>query len=686
VRRLPAVPLLLTALVLLPALAALGSRTFFVPDETWYAEAAAGMLGGGDLVVPRVTEQPWWEKPPGYLWLLAAAFAVLGVGLPAAVVANVLLTVGVAWLIARYLGRESPRAGILAAVAFVTMFLPMAVARTALTDAALTLCTTGAIVGLLGGGAAGAVLGGAALGFGMLVKGPVAPLVVVPALVAGIILGRRPGDARRAWWFAAAAGAVVIPWPLLVAGRGLLGALVAELLGRQLMSRVVDPWSIRAPFWYYLPVLWVALFPWGSRALLGGRTLLASDRARRAAEVAAVVVPLLAFSIARNKLPHYLLPLLPWIAVGLGRALDRRWSQRSSDVRLLPVLLLEPAALVAAAIWLPTVPAYPLLPGWTGSALVALAVVTAGLAVAEAAGKARVAWGGLVLVALALFGAVDRGVLPHLERQRINRAVGAAMTRSLPGAGVPVAFSCSPMAFDPAHAGAWRSAASLDALSVAVGEIQERGGVPVVVCRTAHEGDVRSLAWRHGGEAREAFRLSGIGEEYFTLVEMVGLEVSSHRDGRHFFTDFDEVLPGERGFGDLEGNRWLASFRWTVAARCGFPVMVRTARSSVVRLRAWGLADAGQAQQLTVLFDGSTVGTATLGPRASIPVFGPLAPSAADTHTVTLAVRHLVRPVDIQPGSTDPRTLGAALDWLVVEPEPAPVNLLAAPLATHSSP
>src|SRR5512136_1019291 len=129
--------IVILALAMLPALAALHSRSFFSPDETSYAQVAREMLETHDFVVPTIDGKPWLEKPPLVYWLLAGAFAIFGWGFPAAVLVNALLTAGTALVIAAHVRRSASwRAALIAAVAYLTMFLPLAAARSALTDPA----------------------------------------------------------------------------------------------------------------------------------------------------------------------------------------------------------------------------------------------------------------------------------------------------------------------------------------------------------------------------------------------------------------------------------------------------------------------------------------------------------------------------------------------------------------------
>jgi 4-amino-4-deoxy-L-arabinose transferase-like glycosyltransferase len=87
------------------------------------------------------------------------------------------------------------------------------------------------------------------------------------------------------------------------------------------------------PFWFYVPVLLALFFPWTPLFLLLGRGKLYDDvRARFLA--AWVLYGLVFFSVSVNKLPGYLLPLMPAIAVLLAVALDRvgRASTRDDDI------------------------------------------------------------------------------------------------------------------------------------------------------------------------------------------------------------------------------------------------------------------------------------------------------------------------------------------------------------------
>jgi len=149
------------------------------------------------------------------------------------------------------------------------------------------------------------------------------------------------------------------------------------------------------PFWFYVPVLLAGLFPWTPLFALLFRRRLYED-ARMRLLVGWVLYGLIFFSAARNKLPGYLLPLLPAVAIVLAAALER--------VKGREYWLASCAVLLMA---LPTVAA--MLPGALVSGLrrTPVAVSPAGLIFLAAAGvvwwlaRTRSAEWGVLAIALA---------------------------------------------------------------------------------------------------------------------------------------------------------------------------------------------------------------------------------------------------------------------------------------------
>jgi len=437
----------------------LGAVGLFDADEPAYAVAAREMRESGDWVTPTFNGQPRFDKPILFYYLLVVAYAAFGVNEFAVrawpALAGVILT-----LVIYGLGRRhAPAACGTAALVFLLSPLTWVMGRAAVTDMVLTLCLTGCMAFLFAllapeGEGAGRRhwLGAAACSaLAVLVKGPLG--LVLPGLVLVVhgLLTRRLGRALRRPGLLPAAALfclLVLPWYLLVL-RANGWAFVEGFLVKHHLQRYTGEVSGHgAPFWFFVPVLLVAFFPWSAflPAALGrafrrrggaeapgngdaanegredGRTRHphsvsrtpqwgAPDGATEWERFCAVwfVVTFLFFSGARTKLPSYLFPAFPALAfVVAGWFRDGGVSLRAWrwGTGLLGALGLALAAGAAAIPWIlraaaPRVPAIAEAP-YTGWAHVALA----GLFAAGTAAAAGTAWAGRRRAATAALAAM----------------------------------------------------------------------------------------------------------------------------------------------------------------------------------------------------------------------------------------------------------------------------------------
>ena len=328
------------------------------PDEPRYARVAVEMSRSGDLVTPTLQGQPWLEKPALYYWMAAAAFRVLGETETAArlpsLAAALLLTGATALLGARLFGGA---AGLHAGFAAGTCLLAFVYGRAASMDMLLAANVT-ASVGLLALaalGIAGRVAIPAAFLFAALAtlaKGPLGALL--PALAAGgyILAARDWRFLRRLASPLAWALFVVIaaPWYVLVI-RAQGHAFVDTFFLEHNLQRFTSTIHRHpGPFFYYLPVLLVGLFPWSG--LIVPALAMVRPRTNRADLflLSWLLLPLLFFSLAGSKLPGYVLPCLPPLAIFIGRAAERMASGGAvTGVRATGLLTVILAALMGAA-------------------------------------------------------------------------------------------------------------------------------------------------------------------------------------------------------------------------------------------------------------------------------------------------------------------------------------------------
>jgi 4-amino-4-deoxy-L-arabinose transferase-like glycosyltransferase len=322
----------------------LGRLPFLGPDEPRYAQVAREMYESGDWITPRLAGQHWFEKPALTYWLAAAGYTLFGVSEFAARCGVALLASGGAWLL-YWFGRRvrTARFGYLSAAALVTCGLWPGFARGATFDLPLSVCVELALVcffvwtqqvkradrfwWLFCG----------ALGLAVLAKGLVG--LVLPVAVA-TLYALLTGRVR-----------LVLQPRLLLPGALLLLGVVALWYGPMLArhgQEFVDEFIIRhhfqrytsnkykhpQPFYFFFLIVLAGSFPWlpfllasVSRGWRTGRKLV-SDPAQQLTLFLWlwVLVPLLFFSFSGSKLPGYILPVFPALALLIGLELERWWT------------------------------------------------------------------------------------------------------------------------------------------------------------------------------------------------------------------------------------------------------------------------------------------------------------------------------------------------------------------------
>jgi 4-amino-4-deoxy-L-arabinose transferase-like glycosyltransferase len=313
----------------------LGSAPLVNPDEGRYAEVPREMLAGGDWVTPRLNGVPYFEKPPLVYWAVAACERFLGpsewsVRLTPALfaVGGILMAYGAA---RRLYGRD---AGFWSAIVLGTSLLYMAM---------------GHLVGL-----------------------DMAVSVLMSATLFCFVLGvREPPGWRRRWLFyglyASAAlatltkglmgflitGAVMLLWLVLVDQWKRLRPLHLPS-GIAIFLAIAAPWHVLVsgrnpgwahfylvyehwerffekghgryqPFWFFVPVLLLGVFPWTGFLWSALRDALAGGWSRRRENAQAWFFAIWAafiflfFSKSQSKLIPYILPVFPPLAVLVGR-------------------------------------------------------------------------------------------------------------------------------------------------------------------------------------------------------------------------------------------------------------------------------------------------------------------------------------------------------------------------------
>jgi len=341
----------------------LGGYPLFDPDEGRNAEVAREMAATNDYVLPHFDGLPYLDKPIVYFASAAAVMEVLGPTETAARLPAYLFTLGtliiVVWFVRRRWGTD---AGWLAGLALATMPLVLAYARTTIMDSALAFCTTLAVLAFWD---ERPVLAWAAIGLGSITKGPIAILIPLATVIPYTLL--TGGKLRRLFPLAGLGvfGLVALPWFLAVSRR--VPEFPHYVFVRETFERVTTKSFHRtAPFWYYLPIVPVAAFPWIVPALARLRNWRWAWLARRvnpAAQEAILLAcwvlgPLLFFTLNQSKLPQYVLPVMPPFALAAARLLTRQSRELGGGIGVgrrtyAVIAALFGVALVSLTIWLP---------------------------------------------------------------------------------------------------------------------------------------------------------------------------------------------------------------------------------------------------------------------------------------------------------------------------------------------
>ncbi len=323
----------------------LGAIGFVGPDEPRYAWIARDMAETGDWVTPRLYGKPWFEKPVLYYWGAALCFKLFGVSeaaarLPSAISA-LLATLALAWLALRLYGAETAR--------WLLLLLPTTVgmigfSHAAATDMPFSAMLTMAMV------CAFVVLGltqnehtpilprtpwlalilfGFFLGLAVLAKGPVAIILSGGAIFFWALFTKRWRDAFRLFHPVAIAFfcLTALPWYILCARRN--PDFFRIFFIEHNFKRFLTPeFQHIQPFWYYGPILLIALVPWTPIFLSVLKDLIRnwSTQANSAQIYSCcwATLPVIFFSASKSKLPGYVLPAVFPLGLLLSHSISVR--------------------------------------------------------------------------------------------------------------------------------------------------------------------------------------------------------------------------------------------------------------------------------------------------------------------------------------------------------------------------
>jgi 4-amino-4-deoxy-L-arabinose transferase-like glycosyltransferase len=315
-------------------------------DEARFAQTTKQMLEAGDYIDIRFQDEVRYKKPVGIYWLQAAVVKTAeSLGVPEARttiwlyrVPSLIGAIGAAlltyWTALAFMSR---RFAFLAGLMIATSLLLNIEARLAKTDAMLLLCCVAAM-GVMARAYlrqgdqrdirwSHAAILWTAIAAGILIKGPLILMVVGVAALSVSIADRSGRWILKLRPLVGVLWVILLVMPWFVAILDKAGeAFLQDSVGQDLLSKIFKGQETHgAPPGYYLVLFWLTFWPAAPLAAVAAPAVWRHRREATTRFLLAWLVPTwIVFELVVTKLPHYVLPLYPAIAILIAREIERR--------------------------------------------------------------------------------------------------------------------------------------------------------------------------------------------------------------------------------------------------------------------------------------------------------------------------------------------------------------------------
>lgn len=314
------------------------------------------MLETGQYLLPLNNYQPWLDKPILFFWMVCGSYKLFGITtfagrLPAA------LSVVATGLIILFGTRRviSARASLLAALVFMSLPLVSIVGHVCLTDMTLTALVTGCVLALWRSVArrprVTLFLGYLSLALGVLCKGPIAVILSALALFPSLRIAR--GNLKQVfvdmWRMGVPLGLLLtvllaLPW-YITASSATEGEFFRKFFFEQNFGRMTGTVNHQMPFWFYIPVFIFGFLPFSPITFCAPQVITSAfkkpavtgTRGMLLLSTTWMVLVMALFCCIKTKLPTYILPAAPALAILVSVQLDLLLRKGKQHVLWVPV-------------------------------------------------------------------------------------------------------------------------------------------------------------------------------------------------------------------------------------------------------------------------------------------------------------------------------------------------------------
>ena len=351
----------------------LGSLPYLETSEARYAEISREMLESGDWITPKLIYIKHFHKPPLTYWITAASYKVLGVNNLSGRIPLYLAALGIllfTGLCARLLFRDKNDTPVWSVLILLSSPLFLIQTRILTADTYLTLFTLMSIywhwIWLFKDRKTRyIILSAVSMGLAVLTKGHI-PIMLsgLPWLVYYLVKRKwTPGWWRPLLLYITIVLILSLPWFIAVIQQN--PSLLEYLVSFHIVQRAASDVHQRggSPI-YFIAVLLIGMGLWFNHAFSGFYHLV-KDKVKKQGEWQELLLgiyiflPLIIFSLAGSKLPPYVLPLTPLLAIWIAYRLFVRDGDKNKSELILQRIGLTISSVLFGALAVAPIPHVP---------------------------------------------------------------------------------------------------------------------------------------------------------------------------------------------------------------------------------------------------------------------------------------------------------------------------------------